>query len=139
MADLHIVSTSYLLQVTSCQKQNFFKRTDFVYKYKNYNLKSTSLLFRALFYTFTYTTCSHLQVIDKPVVVKLCLLHVNRFRMNSNQSISFCVNFHPVKKLKCSLKKKKKTLEDSKAIPESKPTPKMSSFYFCNINFQIYI
>lgn len=38
MADLHIVSTSYLLEVTSCQKQNFFKRTDFVYKYKNYTI-----------------------------------------------------------------------------------------------------
>lgn len=42
-----------------------------------------------------YTACSHLQVIDKPVVVKVCLLHINRFRMNSNQAIGFCVNFQP--------------------------------------------
>lgn len=48
---------------------------------------------------FTYTACSHLQVIDKPVVVEVCLLHVDRLRMNRNQAVRLRVNFYPLKKL----------------------------------------
>lgn len=87
MTDLHIKSIGYLLKegISHVIKKIFLK--NFVYNYENYTiLKIQPDCYSDpwLLYVFTYTTCSHLQVIDKPVVVKLCLLHINGFGMNSN-------------------------------------------------------
>lgn len=45
----------------------------------------------------THTACSHLEVIDEPGVVELCLLSVDRFRVDTHFSVSLSVHLHPEK------------------------------------------